>query len=203
MPRIEDAAGLRRIYPEPDGLLWRKTIDHLDRHCRAWIALSPFCALSTQGADGLGDVTPRGDEPGFAHVLDERTLLLPDRPGNNRIETLTNIIANPGVGLLFFVPGFDDTLRVNGLAEVRDDEDLRALCAVRGRLPATVIRIDVREAFIHCGKAVIRSRLWDPAAQRDRKSFASLGEIFKDHTRHAEPAISDETLHDGYAKSLY
>lgn len=203
MARIDTVAALRAIYPEPDGLLWKKTIDHLDKHCRAWIALSPFCTLATQGADGLGDVTPRGDAPGFAHVLDDRTLVLPDRPGNNRVETLTNIIANPGVGLLFFVPGFDDTLRVNGLAEVRDDEELRALCAVKGRLPATVILVHVREAFIHCGKAIIRSRLWDPAAQLDRKSFATLGEIFKDHTCHAEPAISDEALSEDYAKSLY
>ena len=203
MARIEDIAALRRIYPEPDALIWKKTIDHLDAHCRAWIALSPFCALATQGPDGLGDVTPRGDEPGFARVLDERTLLLPDRPGNNRIEALTNIIANPGVGLLFLIPGFDDALRVNGVAEIRDDEELRSQCAVKGRLPATVIVVTVREAFIHCGKAIIRSRLWDPAAQRDRKSFPSLGEIFRDHTRHAEPPISDETLYAGYAKTLY
>jgi len=203
MARIETLDALRAVYPEPEPLLWKKTIDHLDRHCRAWIALSPFCTLATQGADGLGDVTPRGDQPGFVQVLDDNTLVLPDRPGNNRVETLANILANPGVGLLFFIPGFDDTLRVNGVAEVRDDAELRALCAVKGRLPATVVLVHVREAFIHCGKAIIRSRLWDPAAQIDRKSFASLGEIFKDHTSHVEPAISDEALIEGYAKSLY
>jgi PPOX class probable FMN-dependent enzyme len=203
MAQITDLAALRRLYPEPHELIARKAIDHLDRHVRAWIALSPFCVLATQGPDGLGDATPRGDGPGFAVVVDDRTLLIPDRPGNNRLDALTNILANPGVGLVFFIPGFDDAMRVNGIAEIRDDEALRARVAVNGRLPATVIVVHVREAFIHCGKAIIRARLWDPATQRDRGTFPTLGEIFKDHTRHTDPPISDAALAEEYRKTLY
>lgn len=203
MARIESVEALRAIYPEPGPALWAKSIGHLDHHCRAWLALSPFCVVATQGADGLGDATPRGDQPGFAVVLDDHTLLLPDRPGNNRLDTLRNIVANPAVGLVFLIPGFDDMLRVNGLAEVRDDEDLRARAAFNGRLPATVILVHVREAFIHCGKAVIRSHLWDPAAQIERKTFPSLGTIYKEHSRHPEPEISDQALAEDYGRTLY
>jgi len=178
-------------------------ISDLDAHRRAWPERSPFCVVATMGADGLADATPRGDGPGFAVVLDQSTLLLPDRPGNNRLDTLRNVIANPAIGLLFFIPGFDDLMRVNGVAEVRDDEDLRERCAVKGRLPATVIVVHVREAFIHCGKAVIRSRLWDPAALQDRKTFPPLGEIFADHVGDPGMAISDTDLDTLYQRTLY
>lgn len=203
MSQITSLDALRAIYPEPDASLWKKSVGHLDKHCLAWIARSPFCVVATVGADGLADATPRGDGPGFAVPLDGERLLLPDRPGNNRLDTLRNIVANPVIGLLFFIPGFDDLLRVNGTAEVRDDEDLRARCAVKGRLPATVIVVRVREAFIHCGKAVIRSRLWDPAALQDRKSFPPLGEIFADHVGDPGVAISEDELEALYQKTLY
>jgi PPOX class probable FMN-dependent enzyme len=157
MARIDSLERLRTIYGTPTARVEAKQLDRLDKYCRIFLDLSPFCVIASQGADGIGDVTPRGDAAGFVAVLDDRTLAIPDRPGNNRIDTLSNVVENPAVGLLFLVPGFDETLRINGYAEVRDDEDLRARFADNGRLPATVLLVRVAEAYLHCGKDFMRS----------------------------------------------
>src|SRR6185295_322133 len=139
---------LRALYAQPKERTLRKELDHLDKHCRRIISLSPFVVLATTNPDGTADATPRGGDPGFVVVEDDRTLLLPDRPGNNRLDSLSNVVANPGVGLLFLIPGVDETLRVNGTAAIHDDDDLRARFT-EGRPPATVIAITVREAYLH------------------------------------------------------
>lgn len=203
MARIDTIERLRELYGTPSKLATCKQLDRLDRHCRAFVALSPFCVVSTQGADGLGDATPRGDAPGFVAVLDDRTLALPDRPGNKRLDTLRNILENPGIGLLFLIPGFDDTLRVNGTAEIREDEDLRARFAVDGRLPACVVVVHVREAYLHCAKAFIRSRLWDSDARVERSRLPSLGQMIKDQVSGDLAVPTDAELTAVYRKELY
>jgi uncharacterized protein len=166
------------------------------------IGLSPFLLLATTGPDGLGDVTPRGDAPGFVAVEDDRTLLIPDRPGNNRLDSLSNIVERPGVGLLFLVPGLDETLRVNGLAELDVDEGLRARFTVNGKPALAVIRVAVREVYLHCGKAFMRSRLWDPSRHVDPKGLPSLGEMIRDQAGWptAESHAEIEAL---YRRTLY
>ena len=156
---------MRALYAAPVERALRKELDHLDRHCRRFIAYSPFVVLATADADGRQDATPRGGDPGFVHVADDHTLLLPDRPGNNRLDSLANLTQWPEVGLLFMVPGVDETLRVNGTAELRDDPDLTGRFAASGRSPRIVVQITVRQAYLHCAKALMRSRLWDPDVQ--------------------------------------
>lgn len=182
MARITDPAVLRALYGAPLERSLKKQLDRLDHHCRGFIAHSPFALLSSTGPDGLGDVTPRGDGPGFVQVIDEQTLLLPDRPGNNRIDNLINLATNPGVGLLFLVPGWDETLRVNGTAEIRDDQELLQRCAVQGRAPRTVLLVNVKQAYLHCAKALMRSRLWDPANRVPRSVLPSFGEMLQDQS---------------------
>lgn len=203
MARIADEKQLRAIYGEPSTIAVGKQLDRLDGHCRAFIALSPFCVVATQGADGLGDATPRGDAPGFVGVLDEKTVALPDRPGNRRLDTIANIVRNPGVGLLFLIPGFDDTLRVNGTAEIRDDQDLRERFAVGGKLPTTVMLVHVREAYLHCAKAFIRSRLWDPSLRVERSRLPSLGQMIKDQVNGEMTVPDDAELAAIYRNELY
>ena len=177
---IDDVAALRGLYGEPSPRAARKVLSRLDRHCRAFIALSPFLVIGTAAADGRGDVSPRGDAPGFVAVLDDTTLLLPDRLGNNRVDTLSNVVENPNVGLLFFVPGMNETLRINGAARVTTDRALLEPLAVNGKVPASGLLIRVDEAFLHCAKALIRSKLWEPQARIDRSTFPSMGRMLAD-----------------------
>lgn len=193
---------LRTLYGPVGARSARKQLPALDPHCRRFVELSPFVLMSTTGPDGLGDVTPRGDAPGFVAVEDERTLLLPDRPGNNRLDGLSNILTNPGVGLLFLVPGVDETLRVAGTATIHDEAELLARFAVGGRPPRTVLRIAVEEAFLHCGKAFMRSRLWDPEARIPRAALPSMGEMLKDQLGLAAGESQDEML-ARYRATLY
>jgi len=171
---------LRALYPAPAERALRKEFDHLDRHCRRFIAFSPFVVLATADADGRQDATPGGGDPGFVQVADDHTLLLPDRPGNNRLDSLANLTQRPEVGLLFMVPGVDETLRVNGTAELRDDPDLTARFAASGRSPRIVVQITVRQAYLHCAKALMRSRLWDPDARVERTVLPTMGQMLRD-----------------------
>ncbi|WP_018699555.1 MSMEG_1061 family FMN-dependent PPOX-type flavoprotein [Amorphus coralli] len=184
---IETVDQLREAYAEPHDFVRQKCIPRLDDYCRRWIAMSPFIVLAS--ADGAGgvDVSPRGGSPGFVRVADDSTLLLPDLPGNNRLDTLTNILASPGVGTIFFVPGFEETLRVNGTAEIVRDEDLRASFADRGKPAAAVLRITVREVYFHCSKSLKRSGIWDAATYPDRSTFPSLVEVVTDQIRANTP----------------
>jgi PPOX class probable FMN-dependent enzyme len=195
-------ASLRALYGPVGERSARKQLDRLDRHCRRFVELSPFVLLSSTGPDGLGDVTPRGDAPGFVAIEDDRTLLIPDRPGNNRLDSLTNIVERPGVGLLFLVPGVDETLRVNGTAEIHADPALLARFAVDGKVPRTVLKITVREAYLHCAKAFMRSRLWDPAARIDRSTLPSMGEMLRDQLSLSEGETQAEMLRR-YEATLY
>src|SRR6185369_15853350 len=153
-----------------------KEVDWITPHYRAFIEASPFVSLATSGPEGL-DCSPRGDRPGFVRVADERTLLLPDRRGNNRIDSLRNVVRDPRVALLFLIPGIGNTLRVNGDATVSIDPDLLASFAVEDKAPRSVLVIAVRAVYFQCARALVRSRLWDPAARVDPKSLPSAGEI--------------------------
>ena len=174
---ISSEADLRARYRAPSELAIKKQLDHLDHNCRRFIALSPFLCLATSGEDRV-DNSPRGDPPGFVEVADERTLLIPDRPGNNRLDSLANIVRNPKVGLLFLIPGVTETLRVNGRARIVTKPQILERFAVNGRTPTVAILLATGEVFLHCSKALIRSRLWQEDAKVDRKAaLPSLGQM--------------------------
>lgn len=205
---IADEAALRALFPPTHTLAVDKVQDRLDAHARAFIARAPFLCLGTQGAQGRADVSPRGDPPGFVRVLGPRTLAIPERPGNNRLDSLANILTNPSVGLLFIVPGFDDTLRVNGQARLTTDPALLDSLSMEGRPPRLAIVVTVTEVFLHCAKAFRRSRLWDPAAHQDRREMPSLMAIILDQTTGApedpqEMETLEAGLEDEYRKTLY
>lgn len=199
---IAGAEGLRRQYAPPTENVRRKALTRLDPHCRRFIALSPFLCLGTCGPDGA-DVSPRGDPPGFVLVLDDRTLLIPDRPGNNRIDSLSNLVANPQIGILFIIPGIDETLRVNGVARITSDPALLARAAVNGRPPASALLVEVREAFLHCAKALMRSRLWHDDYKVERRTLPSLGKMFADQLQGFTAEQADTAINRDYAERLY
>lgn len=179
--RVTSAAELAALYDAPSERAVLKQIDHLDEHCRAFIAASPFLLLATCGAAGA-DCSPRGDHAGFAEVADDRTLLVPDRRGNNRLDSLRNVVENPAVGLLFLVPGVGETVRVNGHGWISRDPALLERFAIRGAAPKTVLVVRVAEAFLQCSKALVRSELWNPARHVARSSLPSFGTMLAAHT---------------------
>lgn len=201
--QVSSPEELRESYAKPQGRAVAKQMDRLDRHCRDFVALSPFFLLSTAGADGRLDCSPRGDMPGFVRTPDDRTLLLPDRPGNNRLDSLTNIAENPQVGLLFLVPGFNDTVRVNGRAAISTDAALCAEFAVNGKPARSVIRVTVQEVYFHCAKALMRSRLWAPDAQRDRTAFPSFSRILADQTGEGDANATDADVAERNRKQMW
>jgi PPOX class probable FMN-dependent enzyme len=178
---ITSLDALHGLYDAPSEPVRLKQIDRLDEHCRAFIAASPFLILATCGSSGA-DGSPRGDRPGFVEVADDKTLLLPDRRGNNRIDSLRNIVENPAVGLIFLVPGVHETFRVNGRARISADPALLSRFAVDGKAPKTVLVITVQEAFIQCARALVRSDLWNPARHVRRDELPSIGTILAAHT---------------------
>lgn len=202
MALITTPEQLRQLYAQPRERSLKKQLPRLDRYCRQVIGLSPFCLLSSQSASGQADVSPRGDRAGFVRVMDDHTLLIPDWPGNNRLDSLSNILSNPAVGLLFLVPGIDETLRVNGRAEIHDDLELLGLFAHGECLPITVLVIKVEEAYLHCAKALMRSRLWQPDLQVDRGVLPSMGEMLKQQTGAAVAETQAEML-ERYQQTLY
>ena len=202
----EDA--LRDLFPPTHDVAVLKVLDHIDPHARSYIARSPFVCLGTQNADGKADVSPRGDPAGFVEVLDARTLAIPDRPGNNRLDTLDNIVSNPSIALLFIVPGFDDTMRINGQAHITTDPAVLDRMRVQDRVPKVAIIVRVETVFIHCAKAFRRSKLWDPTQHQDRSALPSLIKIVMDQTK-AAPAdadaqrVLDEGLEEAYRTTMY
>jgi PPOX class probable FMN-dependent enzyme len=162
--RIDSLAALRDAIPEPSPVIHQKVFDRVDEYARAFIERAPFAMVATSDAAGRVDVSPKGDEPGFVVVDDERTLLVPDRPGNKLAYGFRNLLENPRIGLLFVVPGVTETLRVNGRAEVTRDPALLARLAARGKAATLATRVGVEECFFHCGKAFLRSKLWEPAS---------------------------------------
>ena len=183
---VSNYSALRTVYKPPAPRAVQKVLDHLDVHCRNFIALSPFCVLSTANANGQADASPRGDPPGFVQVLDDKTLLLPDRPGNNQVDSLQNIVQYSGVGLLFFVPGMNETLRVKGKAEIVTDAEVLESMTWKSRAPLSGLRVTVGEAFLHCGRALIRSRIWDPVVQIDRSTYPIYGQVLADQIAGAD-----------------
>jgi PPOX class probable FMN-dependent enzyme len=191
-------------YKEPGVVAANKIIGRLDAHSRRFIELSPFCCLGTADEEGRQDVSPRGDVPGFVRVLDEQTLLLPDRPGNNRLDGMRNVLAHPRVGLLFLVPGIFDTLRVNGTAEITVDPDLLAGSAVQSKVPVSGLLVHVEEVFFHCGRALKRGRLWDPSTQVERSVLPPLAAMIKDQLGSSDVATSiDGNAPETYMNELY
>jgi len=169
---------LETIYGEPNERALRKEIPYVNEDYRAFIELAPFLVLATAGPEGL-DCSPRGDAPGFVRIIDEKTLAIPDRVGNNRIDSLRNIIVEPHLALLFVVPGVGETLRVNGRGRISNEAALLESFAVDGKLPRTVLLVDVDAVYFHCSKALARSRLWDPARHVERSRLPSAGSILK------------------------
>jgi len=201
--RITQVEALEKLYGKPSGAAVEKEIDYLHPHYQRLIAASPFFVFATGGQDGI-DASPRGDAPGFVVVEDEKTLLIPDRRGNNRVDSLRNIIANPRVALLFLIPGIGETLRVNGRAEISIDPALLARFSVEGKLPRSVIVVRVDTVFFQCARAIFRSKLWDPGRQIERSSLPSLGTIVSDIT-HArfDGKEYDKGLYERLQGALY
>ena len=177
------SADLAKIYPEPSPRVIAKARPQLDKHSSKFIAMSPFCVLATSGADGGVDASPRGGTPGFVHVVSPQQLLMPDRSGNNRIDSLKNITGGSGqLQLIFFVPGIDETLRIGGIGKLSTEPDLIEKMKEFGKLPRAVLSITVHEAYFHCGKALMRSKLWSPQVQVERSVMPSIGQIIHDQT---------------------
>jgi uncharacterized protein len=205
---ITDERALRSLFQATHALAIQKQQGALDKHAQDFIRRSPFLCIGTQNLDGRADVSPRGDPAGFVKILDRHTLAIPDRPGNNRLDSLVNILANPNVGLLFIIPGFDDTLRVNGQASLVTDPEILESMRVKDRTPNLAIVVRVSEVFIHCAKAFRRSQLWNPDHLQDRAGMPSLMKIILDQSTGApsdddEMRKLDDDLEDDYKKTLY
>ncbi|NQU60650.1 MAG: pyridoxamine 5'-phosphate oxidase family protein [Rhodospirillales bacterium] len=203
MTKISTQDDLRRLYRMPKGRSVAKQLDHIDPHDKRFIELSPFMVIATSDARGIADASPRGEEPGFVHVIDDHTLAIPDRPGNNRLNTMENILENPEVGLIFLIPGVNEALRINGTAEIHDDDDLCASFEVNGKRPMTVMLVRVRETFLHCAKALMRSRLWQEDAKHAERPIPTMGEMIRDQIDGSEPPESEEDMARRYRKVLY
>ena len=204
MQGIVDKKNLGQLYGEPSERAVLKQLDHLDKHCQAFIEISPFLVIGTMGGDGLGDVSPRGDAPGFVKVKDEKTIYLPDRLGNNRTDTLSNVLENSGVGLLFLVPGMNETLRVNGNAKITTDKNILESLSVEGKAPRSALEIIIEEAYLQCAKALIRSKLWEEDYKIERKNFPSLGKIISDQIgRGDDENKAERSIQKGYRTKLY
>lgn len=199
-----ELADLDRIYKQPGKLVLDKSLSAVDKHGRAFIGLSPFCVISSAGADGGLDVSPRGGEPGFVHVSEDgKTLFLPDRPGNNRLDNIRNLLSGPGrIGMMFMIPGFDDVYRVNGAASATDDAELLAKFVEFGKTPRLIIMVDVQEAFFHCPKAIMRAKLWEADAQVERSALPSGAEMVMDQLNMGKPQVSDEAIIESYRTQL-
>ena len=199
---ITTLADLRALYGAARERSVKKELQHLDAHCTRFIGLSPFLVASSVGPDGALDASPRGGQPGFVKVLDQHTLLIPDSPGNNRLDTLQNIVQTGHLGLLFLVPGIDETLRVNGSAVLSTDAADLAACPDNTRTPKLVIRVSVQAAYLHCAKALMRSALWDGSRHQDRAAMPSMGEMLRDQIGGDQPVESQAQMLARYAQEL-
>jgi len=200
---IENPERLRELYGAPSERSLKKQLTRFDKHCRAFIARSPFLVIASSDPSGRCDASPKGDAPGFVHVLDDETLLIPDRLGNNRVDTIGNLLVRPGVGLIFFVPGINETLRVNGRARITADVASLASLAVNGKTPRSGILVLAEEIYFHCGKALIRSDLWNPEKQVRRSEFPSLGRILADQIGGISVEESEQLTAESYKTRLY
>lgn len=205
---VETEAELRSRFDTVHPLAVTKSRPALDRYSRQFITMSPFVVVSTANAEGKADMSPRGDPPGFVYIVDDHTVLIPDRPGNNRLDTMSNIVANPNIACLFFIPGFEDTLRLNGRARITEDAKLLANCVVNGKQPKVGILINVEEVFLHCAKALKRSKLWQNDYRQERSQMPSIARIILEQTNdtktsEAERREIDAGVEADYKSGLY
>lgn len=202
---ITSVDGLREVLGQPSEMVLKKQLPTLDRHCRTFLSLSPFMLLGTANERGDCDVSPRGDAPGFVTVLDDKHIAIPDRPGNRRIDSLRNIVENGKVGLLFLIPGVEETLRINGRAWITQDPALLEGLTARGKVPTLAIGVEVEEAFLHCAKAFKRSKLWQNESWPDREALPTLSQMLFDQT--CPTGVTVEEMERGialaYEKNLY
>jgi PPOX class probable FMN-dependent enzyme len=200
---VQSEAQLRDLFPQPTPNSYAKQIDRLDGHCRELIAASPIVFVATARGDGSCDVSPRGGPPGWVRALDEHHLLLPEGRGNNRLDSLVNLLDNPGIGLLFVIPGRNETLRVNGRATITTDPELLASVPLRDRVPPVAIGVEADEVFTHCGKAFIRSELWEPGTWPSRDELPSPAEVLRAHTGTATVEEAQARLDESYTQRLW
>ena len=198
---ITDLQSLRALYPTPGERALRKQLAALDRHCAAFIALSPFVVLATADAQGRQDASPRGGATGFVKVDGAQRLLIPDAPGNHRLDSLGNIVSTGRIGLLFLVPGVDETLRINGTARLRDEADRLAPFAADKRV-RLVIEVGVEEAYLHCAKSLMRSKLWSDSARVERSALPTIGQMIRDQTGMEPPDETQAQMLARYAADL-
>ncbi|HEX2091049.1 MAG TPA: MSMEG_1061 family FMN-dependent PPOX-type flavoprotein [Longimicrobiaceae bacterium] len=205
MSRLETVEQLEDWYGTPSYRAARKERDHLDEHCRRFIRASPFLVLATADADGNCEVSPRGDRPGFVRVVDRSRLHIPDRTGNNRVDSARNVVGNPKVALLFLVPGMEETLRVRGSVSILTDEALREEYAAGGRAARAVWEVVVERAFFQCQKALIRSRLWDPEgwSSREELGLAPLSRVLADQIEGLTPEVSERMTEESIRDRLW
>lgn len=196
---------LRDLFGESSPVVKNKAIDRLDHHCIDFIAKSPLLFISTSDASGSCDVSPRGDAAGFVHVMDESYLVIPERPGNRRFDSLRNILSNPQVGLVFVIPGLKETLRINGSAVLVRDEEILDRLSVQGKRPWLGIGVKVEECYIHCAKSFMRSQVWDPDSWLAHEQLPNPSKIIADHVN--QESVTEESvtqaLQDSYTKRLY
>ena len=195
---VESEAELRQTYEQPKETILKLKLKKLDKHGRRFISLSPFLVLATHG-----DASPKGDAPGFVKVVDDTTLLIPDRAGNNKLDTLKNILAHPEIGIIFFIPGFNETFRVNGTARITMDAAELEPLTVRGKTPKSGILVDIEEAYLHCGKALIRSKLWDSGSIVARNAMPTMGRMVADQVSGVDAEETEAGYQDALATRLY
>ena len=203
MSIIETAQQLRSMYLPAKERAVRKQMPRLDQHCRNFLALVRFAVLSTCDEDGNMDASPRGGEAGFIKAIDDNTVIIPDWTGNNRLDTFTNILQTSRIGAIFLVPGVDEALRINGKASLRNDEAFTSLCEVSGRFPKLVVHIAVKEAYLHCAKAIMRGELWIPEAKVERKVLPTMNEMLRDQIGQVEPAEPQSEMFARHQTELY
>lgn len=199
---IDSRETLRALYPPVKERSLKKQIGHLDKHCLRFVGLSPFVVLASGSKEGMFDASPRGGKPGFVKAPDSATLLIPDAPGNNRLDTLENIIGSGRIGLLFLIPGVDETLRVNGRACLRDEMSLIEKFRNEKRIPKLVIEVKVEDVYLHCAKALMRSKLWSAESLVERTVLPTMGEMLNDQTGIHAPAESREQMIERYKPDL-
>lgn len=201
---IRDEQELRSVYPVVSKYVREKAIDYIDDFAKRYISLAPFFCIGSSRQDSLADVSPRGGKPGFVQVLDRKCIAFPDHPGNNRLDTLTNLVHSPAVGMLFLIPGIDETLRINGNAAITVHEELMSRFVIDGKKPRSVIVVEVAEVYLHCSKALRRSDLWNPEKRIDRSVLPTWGEMLRDQGRTILPAkLIDFAIRQDAKRNLY
>lgn len=203
MAAIETERELRAMYAPAKERAVKKQLPRLDQHCRNFLALARFAVLSTADRDGNMDASPRGGEAGFVKVIDDNTVIIPDWSGNNRLDTFSNIVATGRIGVIFLLPGVDEALRINGAASLRGDEAFTSRCEVNGRFPKLVVHIAVKEAYLHCAKAIMRAQLWQPEAKVERGVLPTMNEMLRDQIGQTEPAEPQQAMVARHKTELY